>query len=557
MRPKWDEYHGEQTYGDITIDKALAKVTGQYKPKRHKKRKARNKTSSRPQSSQDLPPLYRPDEVAKEFVETNNRIIYWRSVFHIYTGTYYQPVTEAELGARLVKFITDVEWWARPAKKERNGDYEEGAVKHPDYNDLMVVVEKIVPKTTHIREIILQLKTDHLVDTIDAPVWTGESSRPEPTEIMAFGNGLLHIPSGVIHDHSDELFSLNAVKYDYNSDAHPPEQWLAFLNEIFGEDEECIGTLQELFGYFLLPNTNQQKIALIVGPKRSGKGTIARVLTGMIGQANVAGPTLGSLGTNFGLWPLLHKQLAIIADARLSGRTDQAAVTERLLSISGEDTITVDRKHLPPWTGKLPIRFLIMTNELPKLTDASGALAGRFVLLTMTRSFYGHEDHGLTARLLGELPGILNWAIEGWHSLNERGFFAQPKSSEMAMQELEDLASPVSAFVRERCIVTPNAKVGVDVLFNEWLEYCQDSGRTHPGTKQSFGRDLKAVIPTLGRIQPRCDGTRIRIYTGIKLNLNSQDNDQENLGLSGTQVERDGTQVERDGTRLERDGRFL
>ena len=40
MRPKWDEQHGEQTYGATTIAKALAKVTKQYQPKRNAKRKA-------------------------------------------------------------------------------------------------------------------------------------------------------------------------------------------------------------------------------------------------------------------------------------------------------------------------------------------------------------------------------------------------------------------------------------------------------------------------------------------------------------------------------------
>ena len=54
---------------------------------------------------------------------------------------------------------------------------------------------------------------------------------------------------------------------------------------------------------------------------------------------------------------------------------------ERLLSISGEDSITVDRKYRAPWTGRLPTRFLILTNELPRFADSSGALASRFVLL--------------------------------------------------------------------------------------------------------------------------------------------------------------------------------
>ena len=65
---------------------------------------------------------------------------------------------------------------------------------------------------------------------------------------------------------------------------------------------------------------------------------------------------------------------AIVSDARISGRSDAKVVVERLLSISGEDSLTIDRKYKEPWTGRLPTRFLVLTNELPKLTDSSGAL---------------------------------------------------------------------------------------------------------------------------------------------------------------------------------------
>ena len=94
----------------------------------------------------------------------------------------------------------------------------------------------------------------------------------------------------------------------------------------------------------LSADTSQQKMLLIVGPKRSGKGTIGRVLQALLGHSNVVGPTLASLQTNFGLAPLIGKPLAIISDARLGGRSDQASIAERLLSISGEDAVTIDRK---------------------------------------------------------------------------------------------------------------------------------------------------------------------------------------------------------------------
>jgi putative DNA primase/helicase len=142
-----------------------------------------------------------------------------------------------------------------------------------------------------------------------------------------------------------------------------------------------------VFGYVLSGDTRLQKIFLFVGPKRGGKGTIARVLTGLLGAHHVAAPTLASLATNFGLSPLIGKPLALVSDARLSMKADNKIVVERLLSISGEDSLTIDRKFREPWTGRLSSRFLILTNELPRLTDASGALVSRFIVFVLTKSF--------------------------------------------------------------------------------------------------------------------------------------------------------------------------
>lgn len=518
MRDKWDAQHGAQTYGELTINKALEIVTAQYRPRKRTKRKPPPQAApvEMPMlASGEFPPLYRPDVVAEMFLTANDRIVFWRSVFYLYTGTHYRELTDSELTARIAKYVNSFELWARPAKKHKDG-WELGAVLHPVHN-VHVVTERVVATNHQVREIMLQLKTDFLPDMTNTPAWLDAEAHPIADEIVACSNGLLHLPTREVHPHSQQFFSLNAVDYAYTPTASAPAAWLEFLHDLFGDDIEAVETLQELFGYYLLPDTRQHKIGLIVGPKRAGKGTIARVLTGLLGGENVCGPTLGSLGMNFGLWPLLYKRLAVVSDARLSGRTDQAVVVERLLSISGEDAITVDRKHLPPWTGKLPTRFLILTNELPKLTDASGALASRFILLHLTRSWYGREDHDLTDRLLEELPSILNWSIAGWARLKERGHFIQPASSADALQDLEDLSSPIRAFVRERCELGPGLQVEVNQMYEAWQDYCSSTGRDRTGTIQSFGRDLKAACPNLRVVRPRDGGERMRCYEGIRL----------------------------------------
>jgi putative DNA primase/helicase len=356
----------------------------------------------------------------------------------------------------------------------------------------------------------------HLDAAISPPAWL-DVEGPSADTMVACANGLLHLPSLRLLPHTPSFFTQNALDFAYDPAAPEPRHWLAFLREVWPNDPDSIGTLQEFCGYCLTPDTRHQKALLLVGPKRSGKGTIARVLGSLIGRHNCVAPTLAGLGTNFGLAPLIGKQLAIISDARLGGRADQHAIAERLLSITGEDAITVDRKYSQAWTGTLNTRFIILSNELLRLADASGALASRFILLLLRESFYGREDQELTNKLLKELPAILNWAIVGWDRLAKRGRFRQPASGADAMLQLEDLSSPVGAFVRERCEVGAAYTVSVSDVFNAWTGWCITQGREHAGTAQSFGRDLRAVVPGLRTARPREVGSRVRKYEGLRL----------------------------------------
>jgi phage/plasmid-associated DNA primase len=106
--------------------------------------------------------------------------------------------------------------------------------------------------------------------------------------------------------------------------------------------------------------------------------------------------------------------------------------------------------------------------------------------------------------------------VAGLERLRRRGRFQQPASAREAIQELEDLGSPVSAFTRERCTVAPGRSVPVQTLYDAWKAWCEAQGRDHSGTVQTFGRDLRAVVPGLKVTQPRSAG-QARVYEGIAL----------------------------------------
>jgi putative DNA primase/helicase len=137
--------------------------------------------------------------------------------------------------------------------------------------------------------------------------------------------------------------------------------------------------------------------------------------------------------------------------------------------------------------------------------------------MRIRESFFGREDHALSGRLMAELPGILNWALDGLARLRARGRFLQPASSDEAMQELEDLGSPIKAFIRERCVIGPAHQVLPNHLYEAWTGWCKNTGRDHPGTLQAFARDLRAAVPHLKTRNVRQHTGRQRIYEGIGL----------------------------------------
>ncbi|MFD7918873.1 phage/plasmid primase, P4 family [Streptomyces sp. NPDC059740] len=449
-----------------------------------------------------LPAPTNPMAVARRLLPDwqtqDGQLIYrrWRASWMRWNGSCWREVDDAQIRAHMYERLEHAVYEV-PGK---DGETEE--------RDWAPTKQKISNLLDALGAITL-LPTD-----TDAPAWLDGSDDGGP--IVACENGLLRIGDRALLPHTPGFFNLVSVPFAYDPTATAPT-WEHFLSQIWPDDPDAITALQEWFGYVLSGRTDLQKILLIVGPSRSGKGTIARVLKALVGKENLAGPTLAGLGTNFGLSTLVGKSLAVISDARLAGN-DNTQVVERLLTISGDDTIDVDRKYREQWTGKLPSRLMILSNELPHFGDSSGVIANRFVLLSMRVSWLGKEDPTLTDRLTDEMPGILNWALDGLARIQRTRRITEPASSRDAITTMRDTASPTSAFVRERCTTGPACSVPVDTLWEVWREWAEDNG-VKPGTKQVFGRNLLSVIPQLNRTRPRdAYGRQVATYHGVALN---------------------------------------
>jgi putative DNA primase/helicase len=454
--------------------------------------------------------------------DTDGRLLlrYWNEQFLRWESGAYRAHTDSDVKAEVVKGAKQE--FDRLANAQAELLVNAAGVGDANDRPKPVVTRKVT--ATVANNVMQAIRSESLLPaTVMPPCWLNDPAR-DATNFFACRNAVLDLPAladgrpDAVLAPTPRLFTLSAADMDFDPVAPPPGLFLRFLAELWGTDAESIDTLGEMLGYLLTADTSQQKIFLIVGPPRSGKGTIGRLIRLLLGDENVAGPTLSGLGTNFGLWPLIGKPCAIVSDARLDRRADLAVIAERLLSISGEDGQTIDRKNLPPVTMKLPTRFVILTNELPRIADASGAIASRFIVLKLLESFYGREDKDLTAKLVNELPSILLWAVAGWKRLRDRGHFVQPKSALADVQELADLASPMKVFLRECCDVGHGRQVERATLFDRWRRWCSEQGRDHAGDAITFGRNLRAAVPMLRDAQPRTDfGGRVRVYDGVAI----------------------------------------
>lgn len=413
---------------------------------------------------------------------------WWREEFWLWDGRRYCVISDAELESIILRWL-------------------EGRIGNL--------------KPRHATEVMRCLRAGCLVpSSANPPAFIKPDGYEERHDIIAFENGLADIDAltseVILVPHTPEWFSMTVLPFEFDPNAICT-RWEDFLDEVL-DDDESIDLLQRWFGLLLTNDTSYQKLLLIVGPPRAGKGVVVRVMQKVFGKDNVTTPTLSDLGKDFGLQPLLGKSIAILPDAHLSKRADDMRILETIKGIVGEDSVNVNRKCLPHLSNtRLQVRFVVTVNELPHFSDSSGALAARLCILPFPTTFVGKEDRALGMVLAQEAPGILNWAVEGYKRLRQEGKFNVPNSAMGIHNNYRRLSSPIHAFIEDCCVVGPRYRILVDSLYYHYAAWADENGHEIMA-KTKFGERLRAANVGVDRRKLRTeDGTRHFYYVGVGL----------------------------------------
>lgn len=441
----------------------------------------------------EQPPKLEPMDYARLFLQEHFtgdhgvELRWHRDQLYRYLGTRYEIVPDSDLVGIVLGWLEKMNAEAKPRRAKEIVECFPALVRVP-YN-------------------------------VEVPAFLTATDR-SPRNIIAFNNGLLDISNigGDLEllEHSPDWFSTTSLPYAFDPDVRC-DVWMSFLEQVFNGDAQRIELLQRWFGLCLTHDTSFQKLLLMIGPKRSGKGTVLRLLQRVVGPDSCVSPTLTSLTGEFGLWQLVGKSVATFPDAHLSRSTDSMRVLEVIKSIVGEDAVSINRKNLPFLPNvRLGVRFVVTVNELPRFSDASDALGARMLVLPFDNSYVGREDRTLESKLKSEASGVLNWALQGLHKLRESGF-SQPEKSADIIDNFRRLSAPVVGFVEDCCRIGVGLSERTDNLYAAWSEWCRSNGH-EPGAISTFGNHLAAAYPSITRTRERdSGGIRRPTYKGIEL----------------------------------------
>ena len=326
-------------------------------------------------------------------------------------------------------------------------------------------------------------------------------------------NGELHFLDGqwVLKPHTKEHYRTTQSPISYDPAAKAP-LFEKFLSDIFlgdhdaSEKRKCV---LEMIGYTLLCSTQFEKFIMLLGNTRNGKSVLLEVVKAICGTKNVAAVCPSRFNNQFSRAHLDGKLANIITELAEGAEIADA----ELKSIVSGELMTAEHKHQPPFEFEPVCTCWFGTNHMPYTRDYSGALGKRAIIINFNRQFEGKNcDTKLKKKLLLELPGILNLALEHLTNVLKRDSFTVCPSSEEALKQWQLENDQVAQFIEDECELGPDKRTTSEDAYNRYRAWATGSGVRNVVGRKTFTNRLarKGVKPKKGT-------NGVRLLLGIAL----------------------------------------
>jgi putative DNA primase/helicase len=250
----------------------------------------------------------------------------------------------------------------------------------------------------------------------------------------------------------------------------------------------------------------------LVGQGNNGKSTILQVWLDLLGRENVSHVPLECVGGEFRLVEMAGKLANLASDMNHVSKVEEG----RLKQLVTGDPIQANRKGKSMVTLRPSARLVFAANDLPTIHDRSDGVWRRMIALPFLVDVRTKGvDRCRPQRLLGELPGIFNWAFEGAVRLHRQGEFTGCTVCADCVEQHRYQCDPVRQFVDEQLIREPGLSIAKGDAYREYERFCHDNGYV-PKNEVNFAKDMQR-IPGIGKSRPRDGRGRRPVFTGVGL----------------------------------------
>lgn len=359
------------------------------------------------------------------------------------------------------------------------------------------------------RNEVLKALKDLIID-IEAKDKFDAGINPD-TKHINVKNGMLDWKNDELKEHEPEYYSQFQLPIKYDSKAECPK-WEAALKDWVPE-EDARKFLQEYVGYCLIPSTKFQIALILHGSGSNGKSTFLEVINDLFGDSNLSNIPMHRITERFETANLQDKLVNICSDIdptylKKTGDLKAAIAGERLRG---------EYKYGKSFDFRPVVRLIFSANEIPKARDKTEAWYRRLKIINFPNTFSKEDenyDPDIKEKLRKELPGILNWSLEGLRRLQENDAFTDSKAMNEAKEKYERENDSIMAFLSNCTSDDPDSSESIKRLYAAYKNFCDNNG-FKPQTKRTLTDRLRKE--NYQTTQSRVNGKNCKCFNAIKL----------------------------------------
>ena len=327
-------------------------------------------------------------------------------------------------------------------------------------------------------------------------------------------NGYLDLKTGDLKAHKADLFFAKESYVDYTDKIDCP-QWTAFLNQIFARDQDLIRYIQKAIGYSLTGATTEQCMFILHGSGRNGKSVFLDLINEIMGdyacniqpQSIMVKNAFGGNQANSDIARLQGARFVTTTEPNEGMRFDEGLIKQ----LTGGDKITARFLYKDEFEFTPEFKIWIASNHKPIIRGRDDGIWRRMILIPFQVQIpIDKVDKYLKYKLRKELPGILNWAVQGC-TLWQREGLKPPKVITNATKDYRSEMDVVATFIEECLKVTgnPNNEIRAKELYGLYKAWAIEN-------EQYVMSSTKFGIEFGSKFEKRRNSSGNYVYMGIE-----------------------------------------